>query len=102
MKHADKNSKLLPQKFYDRSPEIVAKDLLGMVLVRRYKGELLTGRITETEAYLGESDPASHTYRGMSASNAVLYGPPGHAYVYLIYGLHYCLNVSCLPDGEPG
>jgi DNA-3-methyladenine glycosylase len=94
--------KPLPHSFYDRSPDIVAKALLGMVLVRHYNGELLTGRIIETEAYLGESDAASHTYRGISPSNAVLFGPPGYAYVYLIYGLHYCLNVSCLPDGQPG
>ncbi|AFL90323.1 DNA-3-methyladenine glycosylase [Terriglobus roseus DSM 18391] len=101
MKRAD-NSKLLSQTFYNRSPEVVAKELLGMILVRHYAGERLTGRIVETEAYLGAADPASHAARAVSPFNAVLFGPPGFADIYLIYGLHYCMNVSCLPDGEPG
>jgi DNA-3-methyladenine glycosylase len=96
------NPKLLPQTFYNRGPEVVAKELLGMILVRQYGSERLSGRIVETEAYLGQADPASHAFRPISPFNAVLFGPPGHADVYLIYGLHYCLNVSCLPDGEPG
>jgi DNA-3-methyladenine glycosylase len=96
------NAKPLPQTFYNRSPEVVAKELLGMILVRCYGTERLAGRIIETEAYLGAADPASHAFRPISPFNAVLFGPPGHADVYLIYGLHYCLNVSCLPDGEPG
>jgi DNA-3-methyladenine glycosylase len=94
--------KLLPRSFYNRSPEIVARALLGKVLMHRYRGELLTGRITEVEAYLGFSDPASHAFIGRTARNAVLFGPPGVAYVYFVYGMHYCLNVSCLPDGDPG
>jgi DNA-3-methyladenine glycosylase len=93
---------LLRRAFYDRSPEIVARELLGKILVRAYEGEVLAGRITEVEAYLGLDDPASHTFHGKTARNSVLFGPPGHAYVYRIYGLHNCLNVSCLPDGEPG
>jgi DNA-3-methyladenine glycosylase len=93
---------ILPQHFYNRSPELVARDLLGKVLLRRLRDETLTGRITEVEAYLGQDDPASHTFVGKTARNAVLFGPPGFAYVYFIYGMHFCLNVSCLPDGEPG
>lgn len=62
----------------------------------------MVGRIVETEAYLGEQDPAAHAASGRTPRNSVLYGPPGHAYVYSIYGLHYCLNVSCLGEGEPG
>ena len=95
-------SEILPRGFYNRSPEIVARALLGKLLTHHREGERLTGRIVETEAYLGLSDPASHTFTGLSSYNAVLFGPPGHADVYLIYGRYYCLNVSCLQDGEPG
>lgn len=95
-------ARVLPRAFYARSPEVVARALLGMVLVRHREGERLSGRIVETEAYLGLSDPASHAFTGRSAFNDVLYGAPGRADVYLIYGLHFCMNVSCLPDGEPG
>ena len=78
-------------------------DLLGKILVRRLKGrEKLAARIVEVEAYLGADDPAAHASIGKTRRNAVLFGPPGHAYVYFIYGNHYCLNVSCLPDGTPG
>lgn len=94
--------KQLPRSFYDRSPEVVARDLLAKVLVHRYEGQRLSGRITEVEAYLGFADAASHASVGRTARNAVLFGPPGVSYVYFIYGMHYCLNVSCLPDGEPG
>jgi DNA-3-methyladenine glycosylase len=97
-----RKSALLPRSFYERSPEIVARDLIGKVLVHRYHGERLVGRVSEVEAYLGLTDPASHAFIGKTARNAVLFGPPGVAYVYFIYGMHYCLNVSCLPDGEPG
>ncbi len=93
---------ILPRRFYLRSPEIVAPALLGKLLVRHRNGERLTGRIIEIEAYLGLADPASHAYVGRTAFNDVLFGPPGFTDVYLIYGLHYCLNVSCLPDGESG
>lgn len=92
----------LAREFFDRVPEEVAPRLLGKVLVRRGRGKLLAGRIVETEAYLGEHDPAAHAASGRSARNDVLFGPPGFAYVYQIYGMHFCLNVSCLPNGTPG
>lgn len=92
----------LPRAFYDRDPRRVSRELLGKVLVRRHGKKLITARIVEVEAYLGADDPAAHAFSGRTARNAVLFGPPGHAYVYFIYGNHYCLNVACLPDGTPG
>jgi DNA-3-methyladenine glycosylase len=92
----------LPRSFYDRDPRLVSFDLLGKVLVRRNRRKLLMGRIVEVEAYLGQDDPAAHSFVGRTARNAVLWGPPGFSYVYFIYGNHYCFNVSCLPDGEAG
>jgi DNA-3-methyladenine glycosylase len=92
----------LPRNFYDRDPRLVGPELLGKILVRRDGRKLLTGRIVEVEAYLGSEDPAAHASAGKTLRNAVLFGPPGYAYVYFIYGNHYCLNVSCLPDGVPG
>jgi DNA-3-methyladenine glycosylase len=80
----------------------VARELLGKVLVRNSGKSHLTGRIVEVEAYLGKNDPASHSAAGNTARTAVLFGPPGYAYVYFIYGNHYCLNVSCEPDGKAG
>jgi DNA-3-methyladenine glycosylase len=92
----------LPCDFYARDPRAVSRDLLGKVLVRRQQRKLLTARIVEVEAYLGENDPAAHSASGRTARNFVLFGPPGLSYVYFIYGNHYCFNVSCLPDGEAG
>ena len=91
----------LKRAFYNRDPRRVARELLGNVLVRSGKVRL-TARIVEVEAYLGENDPAAHSAAGNTARNSVLFGPPGHAYVYFIYGNHYCLNVSCEPEGEAG
>ncbi|MDP9160814.1 MAG: DNA-3-methyladenine glycosylase [Acidobacteriota bacterium] len=92
----------LSRKFYDRDPRVVSADLLGKLLVRRSGKTVLSARIVEVEAYLGENDPAAHTAAGRTLRNAVLFGAPGFAYVYFIYGNHFCLNVSCLPDGTPG
>jgi DNA-3-methyladenine glycosylase len=93
---------LLKAEFFNRDPRRVARALLGKLLVRKTPRGILAGRIVETEAYLGTGDAAAHAAAGRTARNSVLFGPPGHAYVYFIYGNHYCLNVSCLPDGMPG
>jgi DNA-3-methyladenine glycosylase len=93
---------MLTSQFFNRDPRKVARALLGKLLIRQTKDGLLTGRIVETEAYLGEDDAAAHSAAGKTERNAVLFGPPGLAYVYFIYGVHYCLNVSCLPDGMAG
>jgi len=92
----------LDRRFYARDPRRVARELLGKVLVRRRGKQRLAGRIVEVEAYLGAGDLAAHAAAGKTARNEVLFGPPGHAYVYFIYGSHYCLNVSCEPEGEAG
>ena len=92
----------LKLEFFDRDPRRVARALLGKLLIRKLPRGVLAGRIVETEAYLGKDDEAAHSFAGKTARNAVLFGPPGRAYVYFIYGNHYCLNVSCLPDGIAG
>src|ERR1700730_9833781 len=92
----------LKADFFNRHPRRVGRALLGKLLVRNTPRGVLAGRIVETEAYLGKNDAAAHAAAGKTARNAVLFGPPGYAYVYFIYGNHYCLNVSCLPDGDPG
>lgn len=92
----------LPCDFYARDPRAVGRGLLGKVLVRRQQRSLLTARIVEVEAYLGEDDPAAHSHSGRTARNFVLFGPPGLTYVYFIYGNHFLFNVSCLPDGQAG
>ncbi len=97
-----RSAAILPRAFYDRDPVTVARELLGKLLVRREGRKLLAGRIVEAEAYLGAEDPAAHAYSGRTPRNAVLFGPPGHAYVYFIYGNHYCLNVSCMKEGYAG
>jgi DNA-3-methyladenine glycosylase len=92
----------LGREFYDRDPRRVGRELLGKILIRRDGRRFRTARIVEVEAYLGEGDPASHSFAGRTLRNAVLFGPPGLAYIYFIYGNHFCLNVSCLPDGVAG
>lgn len=92
----------LPRPFYLHPPDTVARNLLGKVLARRLDGQWLTGRIVETEAYFDQDDPAAHSFVGKTARNAVLFGPPGFAYVYFIYGMYFCLNVSCQPEGRGG
>ena len=86
------------REFYLDPPDLVAQKLLGKLLVR---GDMV-GRIVEVEAYFGEADAASHAFPGKTARNAVLFGPPGHAYVYFIYGMYFCLNVSCEREGRAG
>jgi DNA-3-methyladenine glycosylase len=92
----------LKMEFFDRDPRRVARALLGKLLIRKTQRGVMAGRIVETEAYLGDDDEAAHSFVGKTVRNAVLFGPPGRAYVYFIYGNHYCLNVSCLPDGVAG
>ncbi|HXN01324.1 MAG TPA: DNA-3-methyladenine glycosylase [Candidatus Dormibacteraeota bacterium] len=92
----------LPRVFFSRDPVIVARDLLGRILFSRSPEGVLAGRIVETEAYTGEADPASHAFRGRTARNAVMFGTPGHAYVYFSYGVHYCLNVTADAPGVAG
>ena len=93
---------LLPREFFNRDPREVARDLLGKLIVRRKGRKALAGRVVEVEAYLGAEDAAAHAAAGRTPRNDVLFGPPGHAYVYFIYGVHYCLNISCMPEGEAG
>lgn len=93
----------LSRKFYQRDAATLARDLLGRVLVRVLPdGTRLAGRITETEAYLGTADKAAHSYGGRHTQrNAAMWGPPGHAYVYFVYGMHYCVNVVARRAGDP-
>ena len=92
----------LPPSFYDRDVVETARALLGMRLVRRLEdGTTLSGIITETEAYRGQDDLACHARNGRTRRNAVMFGPPGRAYVYFTYGMHWCLNVVAGPDGFP-
>ncbi len=91
----------LSRDFFARDTLQVARDLLGRVLVRVLDGERLSGRIVEVEAYIGEDDLASHARFGRTARNAAMYGPPGHAYIYQIYGLHHCLNIVTEAEGFP-
>jgi DNA-3-methyladenine glycosylase len=91
----------LGRAFFARGPRRVARELIGKILLR--DGSLrLAGRIVEVEAYLGENDPAAHASAGNTPRTSVLFGPPGYAYVYFIYGNHYCLNVSCEREGKAG
>ena len=93
---------LLKPAFFERDAEVVAPDLLGKLLVRQLPdGEIRWGRLVEVEAYLGESDQASHSRRGRTKRTALMYGPPGHAYIYFVYGMHWCLNFVCREEGIP-
>lgn len=93
---------LLPRSFFNRDPRDVSPELLGKLIIRRDGRKIIAGRIVEVEAYLGLDDAAAHAAAGRTPRNEVLFGPPGHAYVYFIYGMHYCLNISCMPQGEAG
>lgn len=87
--------------FFDRNVLDVAQDLLGQVIEHRTEEGLVAIRLTEVEAYDGPNDPGSHAYRGRTARNAVMFGPPGFVYVYFSYGMHWCMNLVCGPDGRP-
>jgi DNA-3-methyladenine glycosylase len=91
---------LMPREFFARLSVPVAPDLLGCVLEHQTEAGVVAVELTEVEAYAGASDPASHAYRGKTARNAVMFGPPGHAYVYFTYGMHFCVNLVCLGNGS--
>jgi DNA-3-methyladenine glycosylase len=101
-----KSFRRIERRFFADPPEVVAPQLLGKLLSRRTASGWLAGRIVEVEAYYGPHsaipDPAAHSFRGVTPRNAVMFGPPGHAYVYFIYGMYYCVNVTCEPEGMAG
>jgi len=106
-KRTELPGKLPPRALFEARPERVARLLLGKILVQKTQGRKpIAGRIVEVEAYLGPhsktADPAAHSYRGPTPRNLVIFGPPGHAYVYSIYGRYYCMNVTCEPEGRAG
>jgi DNA-3-methyladenine glycosylase len=90
----------LPRSFYDRDTTMVARELLGKLLVHEAGGMRHVGKIVETEAYLGEHDLAAHSSKGLTSRTKTMFGPPGHAYVYLIYGMYCCMNVVTEREGH--
>jgi len=94
------SSQLLHREFFERPSVEVAPDLLGCMISHSTAAGLVAVTLVEVEAYAGEADAASHAFRGRSARNAVMFGPPGHAYVYFTYGMHFCVNLVCQPAGH--
>ncbi len=92
---------IIPRSFYERDTLTVSRELLGQIIVRRTSEGVVRGRIVETEAYLGFRDDAAHSYKGRTERVRVQFGPKGHAYIYMIYGMYYCLNITAGPPGEP-
>jgi DNA-3-methyladenine glycosylase len=92
--------RVLARGFFERPAIEVAPEVLGCVLWHDSPDGLVAGVLTEVEVYAGRTDPASHAYRGQTARNAVMFGPPGHAYVYFTYGMHFCVNLVCEPAGQ--
>jgi DNA-3-methyladenine glycosylase len=90
----------LPRSFYDRDTIVVAKELLGKYLIHAARGVERVGKIVEVEAYLGPHDLAAHSTKGLTERTKVMFGPPGHAYVYLIYGMYHCMNVVTEREGH--
>jgi DNA-3-methyladenine glycosylase len=93
-------SRVLQREFFARPADQVAPELLGCVIAHQTAEGLVAVLLAEVEAYMGRADPASHAYRGRTARNAVMFGPPGHVYVYFTYGMHFCVNLVCSPEGE--
>lgn len=91
----------IERKFFNRNTLIVAKQLLGKYLCRRMNGKIVTVKIIETEAYCGPKDRASHASRGLTPRTKIMFGPPGHVYIYMIYGMYYCLNFVTEKKGYP-
>ncbi len=90
----------LPRHFYDRETSLVAQELLGKLIVHKVGDVRRIGKIVEVEAYLGEHDLAAHSSKGLTERTQIMFGPPGHAYVYLIYGVHHCMNVVTESEGH--
>ena len=100
MPATERFKKKLPRSFYDRDTAVVARELLGKLLIHERRGVERIGRIVEVEAYLGPHDLAAHSSKGLTERTKVMFGPPGHAYVYFIYGMYYCLNVVTEREGH--
>jgi DNA-3-methyladenine glycosylase len=98
---AARHPQVMERDWFDRPAVQVARDLIGSVLIHDAPDGRVAGEITEVEAYQGPEDRAAHSWRGRTPRNDVMFGPPGHLYVYLIYGMHYCANVVCGPGHKP-